>query len=88
MTLKTTCAYITTVGPDHTIVLPADITVGATVAVVVMSSQAEVSAQPDRSRAASLYGILSHLAGTIAPTETLDETRRELWSAWDRGESS
>lgn len=88
MTLKTTSAYITTVGPDHTIVLPDNIAVGATVAVVLMSSQTEASAQPDRSTASSLYGILSHLEGTIAPTETLDETRRELWSAWDRGESS
>lgn len=28
----------------------------------------------------SLYGILRHLGGTIAPTEILDETRRECWA--------
>ena len=35
----------------------------------------------------SLHGILRHLGGTIAPTETLDETRRELWSAWNRSDA-
>lgn len=31
-----------------------------------------------------LYGALRHLGGTVAPTEDLDETRRELWAAWDQ----
>ena len=31
----------------------------------------------------SLYGALRHLGGTVAPTEDLDETRRELWAVWD-----
>lgn len=31
----------------------------------------------------TLYGVLRHLGGVIAPTEILDETRRELWSVWD-----
>lgn len=32
----------------------------------------------------SLYGVLRHLGGTIASTDELDETRRELWATWDR----
>ncbi len=40
MTLETTSAYITKVRPDHTVVLPADMPVGATVAVVVVPSDA------------------------------------------------
>jgi hypothetical protein len=35
----------------------------------------------------SLYGALRHLGGTVAPTEDLDETRRELWAAWDQGDT-
>lgn len=35
----------------------------------------------------SLYGALRHLGGTVAPTELLDETRRELWSAWNHNEA-
>lgn len=42
------------------------------------------NSQPARS---SLYGVLRHLGGDIAPTEILDETRRELWSAWDRSDA-
>jgi hypothetical protein len=40
--------------------------------------------QPARS---SLYGALRHLGGAVAPTEILDQTRRELWSTWNRGET-
>ena len=36
----------------------------------------------------SLYGALRHLGGTIAPTEDLDETRRELWTVWDQSDTS
>jgi hypothetical protein len=32
----------------------------------------------------SLYGAHGYLGGTVAPTEDLDETRRELWAAWDQ----
>lgn len=49
--------------------------------------EALVEAQPNKQEAGaprSLYGALSHLEGTVAPTEELDETLRELWSAWDR----
>jgi hypothetical protein len=31
-----------------------------------------------------LLGALSYLGGEVAPTETLDETIREMWSSWDR----
>ncbi len=34
-----------------------------------------------------LYGALSHLGGVVAPTEQLDETRHELWAAWDRNDT-
>lgn len=40
--------------------------------------------QPDH----PLYGALRHLGGSVASTEELDETRRELWAAWDREELS
>ena len=36
----------------------------------------------------SLHGVLRHLGGTVAPTDTLDKTRRELWSAWNRSDAS
>ncbi len=36
MSLKTTSAYITTINPDHTVVLPPEMPVGATIAVIVM----------------------------------------------------
>ncbi len=35
----------------------------------------------------SLYGALRHLGGAVAPTEDLDETRRELWAAWDQSDT-
>lgn len=35
-----------------------------------------------------LYGALRHLGGSVASTDELDETRRELWAAWDREEVS
>ena len=34
-----------------------------------------------------LYGALRHLGGTVAPTEDLDETRRELWAVWDQSDT-
>lgn len=39
--------------------------------------------QDDSSSQSPLYGALRYLGGAVAPTEVLDETRRELWSAWD-----
>lgn len=34
-----------------------------------------------------LYGALSHLGGTVAPTAEIDEARRELWAAWERSDA-
>ncbi len=34
----------------------------------------------------SLYGILHSLGGQVASTESLDEARCALWSAWDDDE--
>lgn len=31
-----------------------------------------------------LYGALRHLKGTVASTEDIEETLRELWSSWDK----
>lgn len=45
--------------------------------------QAESTSQRQEPTGASLYGVLRHLGGGVAPTETLDETRRELWSTWN-----
>lgn len=45
---------------------------------VPRSQQASGAAPP------ALYGALRHLGGTVAPTGDLDETRRELWAAWDQ----
>jgi hypothetical protein len=39
--METTQAYIATVGPDHTIVLPEDIAVGSTVVVVLLATPPE-----------------------------------------------
>lgn len=39
--------------------------------------------QPDH----PLYGALRHLGGSVASTEELDETRRELWATWDYEEA-
>jgi len=35
-----------------------------------------------------LYGALQHLDGVVASTAEIDEARRELWSAWDKGDGS
>jgi hypothetical protein len=35
-----------------------------------------------------LYGTLRHLGGVVASTAEIDETRRELWAAWDRSDGS
>ena len=30
----------------------------------------------------SLFGVLRHLGGRVADTESLDEARRALWASW------
>ncbi len=40
---------------------------------------------PARPSTGSLYGILRHLGGSVASTAEMDETRHELWAAWDEG---
>jgi hypothetical protein len=35
----------------------------------------------------SLYGALRHLGGSVASTAEMDESRHELWAAWDRGDA-
>lgn len=35
----------------------------------------------------SLYGVLRHLGGSVASTAEMDESRRELWAAWDRSDA-
>jgi hypothetical protein len=71
MTIETTQAYITTVGPDHTIVLPDDITVGATVAVVLMSNALKNDDERQARFAATLAAIRAASAlGTEPPTIT------------------
>lgn len=32
----------------------------------------------------SLFGVLRHLGGRVADTESLDEARRALWKSWDK----
>lgn len=72
MTLKTTSAYITTVGPDHTIVLPDDIAVGATVAVVLMPLSAETERQ---ARFAATLAAVRAAAGQATPPVTDEELK-------------
>ncbi|MCK6630452.1 MAG: hypothetical protein L6R45_35435 [Anaerolineae bacterium] len=88
MTIETTPAYITTVGPDHTIVLPDDIAVGATVAVVLMSNvpgddegrQARFAATLAAIRAASIgEGPLPSIADEDLEV-LVKKARRELKS--------
>lgn len=45
--------------------------------------QSEPVSESQGPAGASLYGVLRHLGGSIASTEILDETRRELWSTWN-----
>ncbi len=71
MTLETTPAYITTVGPDHTIALPDDITVGATVAVVLMSDSPKDDDERQARFAATLEAIRAASAAQASlPTVT------------------
>ena len=57
-------------------------------ALVRLQSKAARRARPSvhdaEAHPQSLYGALRHLDGTVAPTEDLDETRRELWAVWDQ----
>jgi hypothetical protein len=50
-------------------------------------AQANTVDQNSQPARVTLYGVLRHLGGAIAPTEILDETRRELWSTWNRGDT-
>ncbi|MBX2998603.1 MAG: hypothetical protein KF893_08850 [Caldilineaceae bacterium] len=34
----------------------------------------------------TLFGALKHLGGAVASTDLLDETIREVWATWDKGE--
>ena len=66
MTLETTQAYITTVGPDHTVVLPDNIEVGTTVAVIVMSNVPK-----DDERQARFVATLAAIRAASATTASL-----------------
>ncbi len=45
------------------------------------------SEKPAGATPPSLYGALRYLDGVVAATEDLDDTRRELWAAWDQGDT-
>ena len=45
---STTAAYISTVRPDHTVILPSDVPVGSKVAVVIMSPDENSTAEKAR----------------------------------------
>lgn len=69
--METTQAYITTVGPDHTIVLPEDIAVGSTVVVVLMSNPPEQDNERQTRFAATLEAIrAASVADIPAPAIT------------------
>ena len=69
--METTQAYIATVGPDHTIVLPEDIAVGSTVVVVLMSNPSEHDNERRARFAATLEAIRAASAADISdPTIT------------------
>jgi hypothetical protein len=72
MTLETTRAYITIVGPDHTVVVPDDIAVGATVAVVVMSTTPDAEAERQARFAATLAAIRAASAPETTPAAVTD----------------
>lgn len=48
MALKPTPPHVTTIGTDHTIVLPHDIPEGATVAVIVLPTTIKIPDETDR----------------------------------------
>jgi hypothetical protein len=60
-------------------------------ALVRLQPKAERRARPStrvaEAHPQSLYGALRHLDGEVAPTEDLDDTRRELWAAWDQSDT-
>jgi hypothetical protein len=72
MTLETTQAYITTVGPDRTVVVPDDIAVGSTVAVVLMSSTPGAEAKRQARFAATLAAIRAASASETTPSTVTD----------------
>lgn len=81
MSTTTTSAYITTVRPDRTIVLPDEMAVGSTVAVVLLPSNSEPN-EADRSERfkTTLDAINNAAEAEIVPTiseEELDKLIRK-----------
>lgn len=73
---RMTSAYITTVGPDRTIVLPPEMPVGMTVAVVVVPS--DTSEPEDEARRARFEATVSAIraasaSSTVEPPISDDE---------------
>jgi len=64
MALETIPAYITKVGSDHTIVLPDEMPVGATVAVIVVP--ADITAADDAARRARFAETLTAIRDASA----------------------
>jgi len=74
MALETTSAYITTVGSDHTIVLPAEMPVGATVAVIVVpTSTTSVDDAARRARFAETLSAIRAASARETPPAISDD---------------
>ena len=87
MAQKVTPAYITTISPDHTIVLPAEMPIGATVAVVLISTS--VSEADDMARRARFAETLSAIhAASASETQPAAIADEDLDALIDRARKS
>ncbi len=84
-TLETTAAYITTVGKDHTITLPAELPVGSKVAVIVMPK--ETPDATEAKRRADFESALDVIR-TLPQTPRVDISDAELDALIERARKS
>jgi hypothetical protein len=70
--METTQAYIVTVGPDHTIVLPEDIAVGSTVVVVLLTTPLEGDPHRQARFMATIEAIRAATAIEVSPPVIAD----------------
>jgi hypothetical protein len=78
MPAKLTSAYITTVGSDRTIVLPEEIAVGTTVAIVALPLSAEQDEAARKARFAATIEAINHAAEAENASPISDEQLNEL----------
>ena len=73
-----TSAYMTTVRPDRTIVLPEEMAVGTTVAVVVLPAESEQDDAARRERFETTLGAISNASNVESASSISDEQLDKL----------